>query len=63
MQRKRKTEQLSIGKKKIMGLKLINEALKNLAVQLKEFFSALTIEQHAYTTPFLEQGNLKRLDD
>ena len=48
-----------------MELKLIkhDEALKDLAGQLKEFFSALTIEQHAYTTPWIEQGILKRLND
>ena len=38
---------------KVMVLTLIkkDEALKDLAEQLKEFFSALTIEHHAYTTP------------
>ena len=41
-----------------MVLKLIkhDEALKDLAGQLKEFFSALTIEQNAYTTPWMERG-------
>ena len=65
MQRKRWTEQLSIGNGKVMVLKLIKHdgALKDLAGQLKEFFSALTIEQHAYTTPWIEQGILKRLND
>jgi len=48
-----------------MVLKLIkhDEALEGLAGQLKEFFSTLTTEQHAYTTPWIEQGILKRLND
>ena len=48
-----------------MELKLIehDEALKDLAGQLKDFFSAWTIEQHAYKTPWMEQGILRRLDD
>ena len=63
IQRKRWTEQLSIGNGKFMELKLTNGALNDLAVKLKELFSALTIEQHAYTTPWIERGVLKRLND
>ena len=48
-----------------MELKLIkhDEALKDLAGQLKKVWSAWTIEQNAYTTPWMEQGVLKRLND
>ena len=48
-----------------MELQLIkrDEALKYLAGQLKEFWSAWTIEQYANTSPWMEQGILKRLDD
>ena len=48
-----------------MELKLIkhDEALKDLAGQLKEVWGAWTIEQNAYTTPWMEQGILKRLND
>ena len=44
-----------------MELKLIkhDEALQ----ELKEVWSAWTIEQNAYTTPWMEQGVLKRLND
>ncbi len=44
-----------------MELKLIkhDEALQ----ELKEVWSAWTIEQNAYTTPWMEQGILKRLND
>ena len=31
--------------------------------ELKEFWSACTIEQPAYTTPLMEQGIVKRLND
>ena len=48
-----------------MELKLIkhDEALEDLAGQLKEVWSAWTIEQHAYKTPWMEQGILRRLND
>ena len=48
-----------------MELKWIkhDEALKDLAGQLKEISSAWTIEQNAYTTPWMEQGILMRLND
>ena len=65
MQRKGRTEQLSLGNGKVMEFKLIKhgDASKDLAGQLNEFFSARTIEQHAYKTPWMEQGILKRLND
>ena len=48
-----------------MELKLIkhDEALKDLAGQLKEVWSSWTIEQNAYTTPWMEQGIMKRLNN
>ena len=48
-----------------MELKLIkhDEALKDLARQRMEVWSAWTIEQNGYTTPWMEQGIQKRLND
>ena len=44
-----------------MELKLIKH---DVALQeLKEVWSAWTIEQNAYTTPWMEQGILKRMND
>ena len=61
MQRKKRTEQLSLENGRVMELKLIkhDKALK----ELKEFWSAWTIEQPAYTTPLMEQGIAMRLND
>ena len=61
MQRKRRTEQLSLGNGKVMELKLVkhDDALQ----ELNEFWSAWTIEQPANTTPLMEQGIVMRLND
>ena len=61
MQRKRRTEQLSLENSRVMEVKFIKHdgAIK----ELKEFRSAWAIEQPAYTTPWMEQGNVMRLND
>ena len=61
IQRKRRTEQLGLGNGRVMELKLVkhDDALQ----ELKEFWSAWTIEQPANTTPLMEQGIMMRLND
>ena len=59
------TEQISIENCKVMELKLVKQdrEKKDLVWQQKEVWSAWTSEQNAYTTPWIEQGIQKRLNE
>ena len=59
--KKTQTEKLSLENGKVMELKLTEH--DGALQELKEVWSAWTIEQNAYTTPLMEQGIMMRLDD